>query len=147
MLILGLTITSLHPLFKFIYLGALSTHHCLMARLLLPQLLLHLLHYLKHVLIWLRPWGWRLIINIHSIYVSVGCFLSQFLTILASCRCRHLSFSWWHYAYLLSVRHDAARIDYMVYSCIQFVVFGLVYLTRFYSIWVRSATTRHGLIV
>ena len=135
MLILRLTITSLHPLSKFIYLGALSTHHCLIARLLLPQLLLHLLHYLKHVLIWLRPQGWQLIINIHSIHVSVSCFLSQFLTILVSCWCCHLSFSWWHYAYFR--RSITTRHGLIIWSI---HVFNLLY-----SIWVRS--TRHGSII
>ena len=84
--------TTSHLLLKFGYL-------CLVARFLLIELLLHLLHYLKHFLILLRPWGRRLIVNIHSICISLSCFLSQFMAISVSCRCRHLSFSWWHFAY------------------------------------------------
>ena len=125
MLILWLTITSLHPLFKLIYLGALSTHHCLIARLLLPQLLLHLLHYLKHFFIWLRPWGWRLIINIHSICISFSRFPCQILAVPASCWCRHLSFSWWHNAYYCwsdATRHGSI-IVYLVYSA-RFILYG-----------------------
>ena len=138
--------TTSHLLLKCSYL-------CLVVRLSLTELLLHfllhLLQYLKHFLILLRSWGWQLIVNIHSIDISFSRFHSQFLAIPASCRCRHLSFSWWHIAYngrSVTTRHRSIiwsiRVFGSVYSvrCTWSVVFGSIY-----SIWIRSA--RHGSII
>ena len=118
--------TTSHLLLKCSYL-------CLVVRLSLTELLLHfllhLLQYLKHFLILLRSWGWQLIVNIHSIDISFSRFHSQFLAIPASCRCHHLSFSWWHYAYYrrsVTTRHGST----IWFMCIQFVVFGSLYSAR-----------------